>query len=149
MLLLCFSFAIRNILQILLKIFLIQSLHIVEKKNFVNKHKKKMCYKENKLLFCWGCGKWPDFSSQSFYFQYDHRFLFSREIRSIRKIRQQKRIKFGLPGYIWVVIYQDAYKRKIIWEEFLLPIFCKIFWWKRQTCVLKTFEFLTLHFSIF
>ena len=54
------------------------------------------------------------FPPKVFYFQYDHRFLFSREIRSIRKIRQQKRIKFGLPGYIWVVIYQDAYKQKII-----------------------------------
>ena len=44
-----FCFAIRKILQVLWKIFLIPSLYIIEKSFLVNKYNKQMCYKENKV----------------------------------------------------------------------------------------------------
>ena len=49
-----------------------------------------MCYKQNKSLF---------FSSNVCHFQYDHRFLVSREMGNIRRCKEihlQKLIKFGL-----------------------------------------------------
>ena len=44
-------------------------------------------------------------------------------------------------------IYQVAHKWKIIWEDFRLPIFCKILWYKLQMFVLKTSKFLILYFA--
>ena len=45
----CFIFSIRKILQILWKIFLTPSQNILEKKILVNKYRKQMCYKANKV----------------------------------------------------------------------------------------------------
>ena len=79
------------------------------------------------------------------HFNFDHRFIFNREIRSITKIRLQKRIKFGFPGYIRFGIDQDTYKQKISVypSHFLQNILIEA-----SMFVLKTFQFLTLHFSI-
>ena len=55
------------------------------KKNFlVNKYKKHMCYEENKSLFFEVIKNGQIFPSKVCHFQYDHRFLFSREMRNIR-----------------------------------------------------------------
>ena len=75
-----------------------------EKKTYVNKHKKQMykCVARKINLY------FPDvmkngqtFSSKVCHFQYDHRFLFRREMGNIRRcneIRLQKHIQFGLTG---------------------------------------------------
>ena len=44
-----------------------------------------MCYRENKSLFFDVMRNGQIFSSKSCHFQYDHRFLFSRETGNIRK----------------------------------------------------------------
>ena len=64
--------------------FIIQSLHVLEKSLLVNEYKKQMC--QNSYLFDVMKDDFM-FSSKVCHFQYDNRFLFSREIeRNIRKI---------------------------------------------------------------
>ena len=60
-----------------------------------------MCYKENKSLFFFEVIKHGQtFPSKACHFQYDHIF-FSREMRNIRtckRVRLQKLVKFRLSG---------------------------------------------------
>ena len=60
-----------------------------------------MCYKKNKYLIFDIMRNDQIFPSKAYYFQYDHRFLFRREIGNIRtykEVRRQKFIKFRLSG---------------------------------------------------
>ena len=73
----------------------------------------------------------------------------SKEMGNIRKCKEihlQKLIKFRLSGKY--SLWQVVYKWRIIWEEFLLPISCKMFWKKISIFALKTLNFRTLHFAI-
>ena len=78
------------------------SISMYSKKKFlVNKYKKLMCYKKNKSLIFDIMRNDQIFPSKVCHFQYDHRFLFSREIgniRTYREVRWQKFIKFRLSG---------------------------------------------------
>ena len=56
----------------------------MKKKFLGNKYKKDMCYEENKSLFFEVIKNGQIFPSKVCHFQYDHRFLFSREMRNIR-----------------------------------------------------------------
>ena len=96
----CFIFAIRRILQILWKIFIITSLYILEKNFFVSKYGKQMSYKENKSLFYDVMKSGPIFPSKVCHFQCDRRFHFSRKMENIRtfvEVRLQKLIKYRFP----------------------------------------------------
>ena len=58
-----------------------------------------MFYKEKESLFFKVIKNGQIFSSNVCHFQYDHRFLFSREMRNIgtyKDIRMQKLVKFRL-----------------------------------------------------
>ena len=60
-----------------------------------------MCYKESKCLFFGVMKNGQVFSSKVCHFQFDHRFLFSRElgnIRTCKEVRLQKPAKFRLSG---------------------------------------------------
>ena len=58
-----------------------------------------MCYKESKCLFFGVMKNGQVFSSKVCHFQYDRRFLFSREMVNITKeVRLQKLAKFRLSG---------------------------------------------------
>ena len=65
----------------------------------VNKNKRQMSYKENESLFFKVMKNGQIFPSNVCHFQYDHRFLFSREMRNtgtFKDIRMQKLVKFRL-----------------------------------------------------
>ena len=72
------------------------------KKNvLLNKYKEQMRFHENKSLIFDVMKNGKNFPSKVCHFQYDHRFLFSREmskIRTCKEVRMQKLVKFRLAG---------------------------------------------------
>ena len=104
-------------------------LYIFFKKFRLNKYKKQICHKENKSFFLI-YEKWPNCSFRSLLFLiYPQIFFLAEKWRTIERARRyvcknllnldsQDSIRFG--------ICQVAYKWRIIWEEFLPPIICKI-----------------------
>ena len=89
-----------------------------KKNSVIGKCEKHICYKENKSPFFWCHEKWPKFS---FYlFGDDRRFLFSRKMENIRtckKVRLKKLVKFRLPGKYQFWYLSSCLKTKS-WEEF-------------------------------
>ena len=65
---------------------LIPSLYFLEKNFLANKYKKQMWYKKKKFSDI--MKNVQIFSSEIGRFQYDHRFLFSREIGDIRSCKK-------------------------------------------------------------
>ena len=64
-------------------------LYIFLKKEFLaNKYKKQTCYKGNKFHFFDAMKNGQSFPSKVCHFQYEKRFLFSREMRNIRVYRE-------------------------------------------------------------
>ena len=97
---LSFSLPIQNFFQILWKRFFIPSLYILEKNSFLTNIRNECVFRKMNLYFLTSLNS-KTFPSNSYHFQYNHRLLFSREIRKIRtckKIRMQKLIKFRLSG---------------------------------------------------
>ena len=85
----------------------------MEQNSLVNKNKRQMSYKENESLFCKVIKSGQIFPSNVCHFRYDHRFLFSREMRNIgkyRDIRMQKLVKFRLTEQYLLWHYQVADK---------------------------------------
>ena len=75
------------------------------------------------------------FPSKVGYFQYDNRFLFSREmgnIRSCKLIRLQKLIKFRLSGQYLFWHFSSCLKMKNLLGRVSPSIFCKIFQYTAQ-----------------
>ena len=73
------------------------SLFLIKK----NKYKKQSYYMENKFLFLNVTKNGHIFSQNVSHFQYDYRFLFSKEmgnIRACKEVRLQKLTKFRLSG---------------------------------------------------
>ena len=60
----------------------------LKKDPFVNKYKKQMRYINNKSLFFNVKKNVQIFSSRFCHFQFDHRFLFSREMGSIASCKE-------------------------------------------------------------
>ena len=65
-----------------------------------------MCYQQNKSLFLDVMKNGQIFLSKVYHFQYDHRFLLSREMRNIRTCKEvclQKPTQFRLPIMVFLL----------------------------------------------
>ena len=65
--------------------------------------------RKKNLYFC-RYEKWPNFSFRSFFFQYNQRFLFSREMGNIRKYVCKNLLNLDCWDSICFAIYEIAYK---------------------------------------
>ena len=91
----------KNPSDVMKNIFNAISIYSWKKKIFFNKYKKQTCYKEKISLLFWCHENGHTFPSKICHFQYDHRFLFSREMgnsRACNEVRLQKLIKLRLLG---------------------------------------------------
>ena len=121
------------------------------KKLLVNKYKKQMCYKEN-LFFFLTSWKMAKFFLQKF-------FIFNTIVDSFLEEKQgtvelarryvcKNLLNLDCQDSTRCGIHQVAYKWRITYEEFLLPIFCKMFDRNFRFLFSKTFKFIILYFVI-
>ena len=76
----------------------------MKKKLLVNEYKKQTCYKEKKFLSFGVMKSGYIFSLKVCYFEYDHRFLFIREMENIRayqevRLKMKSRLERGFPSH--------------------------------------------------
>ena len=113
----CFCHS-KNHSHIMGNIFNSISTYSSKKNLFVNKYEKQICYKETKSLF-FDVINGQFFSSKVFHFQYDNRFLFSKETRNIRmrkQVRLQNLLNLDCQDRICFVIFQAAYNEESLFS---------------------------------
>ena len=140
---LCFVVAVRKVLQMLWKANLIFTRYIFLKNAVLTNISNKYVIRKINLYFFDVMKNDQIFSSNVCHFQYDHRFFFSREmgiIRMRKELRLQRLVYLVCQDSTRLGIYQVAYKWRIIWEEFLFPIFLKIFWIETSNVCFKNFQ---------
>ena len=121
-------------------------LSIFFKKNFlVNKYKKQRCYRENKSPFFDVMKNGNIFPAKVCHFQYDDRFLFSREMENIRRRYVWKDLlNFDCQNSICFAFFRLFKNDESFGKSFSYPFSAKCFHRNFKCFLFCTFQFLNV-----